>query len=120
MTKKQMAIEARIDDEYKRLIGLFGNMLPERLSLYDGLIKRAAFMRVTLEIYEADINRRGSVEKFTQSAATKPYERERPAARLYGSMNTNYQKIMKQLLEALPEAVQKDAEEEINEWLKNG
>jgi len=34
---------------------------------------------------------------FTQSEKTEPYERERPVARLYNTMNANYQKIIKQL-----------------------
>ena len=54
-------------------------------------------MRVTLEDMEQDLDQNGYVEMFTQSERTDPYERERPVARLYNTMNKNYQSIMKQL-----------------------
>jgi hypothetical protein len=59
-------------------------------------------MRVTLEDYEADLDDRGYVELFSQSPQMEPYERERPVARLYNTMNKNYQSIMKQLSDMLP------------------
>ena len=34
---------------------------------------------------------------FSQSEKTEPYERERPVARLYNTMNKNYQSIIKQM-----------------------
>lgn len=63
------------------------------------MVKRAAFMRITLEDMEADLDENGFTEMFTQSEKTDPYERERPVARLYNTMNKNYQSIMKQLTE---------------------
>ena len=39
----------------------------------------------------------GFVEMFSQSETQTPYERERPVARLYNSMNKNYQSIIKEL-----------------------
>jgi hypothetical protein len=68
-------------------------------------------MRVTLEDYEADLDAGGYVELFTQSEKTDPYERERPVARLYNTMNKNYQSIMKQLSDKMPEATADPAEE---------
>ena len=59
-------------------------------------------MRVTLEDYEKDLDENGYVEMFSQSEKTEPYERERPVARLYNTMNKNYQSIMKQLSDMLP------------------
>jgi hypothetical protein len=70
--------------------------------LNDGLIKRAAYMLVTLEDYELDLDTRGYVEQFSQSEKLEPYEMERPVARLYNTMNKNYQSIMKQLSELIP------------------
>lgn len=59
-------------------------------------------MRVTLEDYETDLDANGYVELFSQSEKTDPYERERPVARLYNTMNKNYQSIIKQLGDLLP------------------
>ena len=65
--------------------------------IVDGLINRAAFMRISLEDMELDIHKDGFVEMFSQSETQTPYERERPVARLYNSMNKNYQSIIKEL-----------------------
>lgn len=53
------------------------------------------------------------MESFTQSDKQAPYERERPVARLYNAMNKNYQAIMKQLKDALPEPSAMEASEEL-------
>lgn len=101
----------RINKEDKRLRKIYKDLPKDQLELYEGLIKRAAFMRITLEDYEQDINENGSIEYFTQSEKTDPYERERPVARLYNTMNKNYQSIMKQLSDKIPEATADPAEE---------
>lgn len=103
--------EKRIKAEIKRIDKLFSNITSNKKSLVDGLIHRAAYMRVTLEDYERDINENGSVESFTQSEKTSPYERERPVARLYNTMNKNYQSIIKQLTELLPQEFAKDSDD---------
>ena len=95
--------DERIKKEIKRLNALFKNIGKQSRAIADGLIKRAAYMRVTLEDLEQDIDQNGYVEYFTQSEKTDPYERDRPAVRLYNTMNKNYQTIMKQLKEILPE-----------------
>ena len=59
-------------------------------------------MRVTLEDMEQDLDDNGFVEMFSQSEKTDPYERERPVARLYNTMNKNYQSIIKQLSDLVP------------------
>jgi hypothetical protein len=105
--------EKRILKEDKRIRELFKDLPKDALALYDGLIRRAAYMRATLEDYEADLDERGYVESFSQSEKLDPYERERPVARLYNTMNKNYQSIMKQLKDALPEQSAADAGEEL-------
>jgi len=102
-TKKVLTKEERITKEDKRLRRIYKDLPKDTLMIYDGLIHRAAYMRITLEDYEADLDESGYVEQFTQSEKTEPYERERPVARLYNAMNKNYQSIMKQLTDALPD-----------------
>ncbi len=91
--------QARIRAEEKRLIKLFAPRSAREQGIIEGLVRRAAYMRITLEDLERDIDEKGLVEMFTQSDKTDPYERERPSARLYNSINKNYQTIMKQLSE---------------------
>lgn len=100
--KQQQAKKRRITAEEKRLRENYKNIPEDLMGVADGLIRRSAYMRVTLEDYEADLDVGGYVELFTQSEKTAAYERERPVARLYNQMNRNYQQIIKQLSDMLP------------------
>lgn len=121
--------EEKIKKEIRRLNKIFKDLSKKEKDVIDGLIKRAAHMRVSLEEMEEDINENGYVEEFTQGIGPMAprYDRERPVARLYNSLNKNYQTIMKQLFEFVPrkpattdggEAIKK-AEEEFDEFLKS-
>lgn len=100
-----MTKDRRISAEEKRLRKSYDKITDDKMIIVDGLIRRAAYMRTTLEDYEKDLDKGGYVELFSQSDKLEPYERERPVARLYISMNTNYQKIIKQLSDLLPKGV---------------
>ena len=102
--KTEKTKEEKIEAEKRRLSRIFKGIKPEKKKTVEGLIERAAFMRVTLEELEADLNENGLTEMFSQGDQ-KPYERKRPKAELYNSMNTNYQKVIKQLTDLLPKDV---------------
>ena len=104
-TKKKITKDSRIKKEEKRLREIFKDADEDGTAINDGLIQRASYMRITLEDWEEDINKNGIVEMFTQSEKTAPYEKERVVARLYNTMNANYQKIIKQLSDLLPDDV---------------
>jgi len=93
--------EKSIKKEVLRLRKIYACIEERRQKTIEGLIQRAAFMRVTLEDLEEDINVYGVTEWFSQGDQ-EPYQRERPTARVYNSMNTSYQKITKQLTDLLP------------------
>lgn len=99
---KELTKQERIDTEEKRLRKSYKDIPKENVAVTDGLIRRAAYMRVTLEDFEKDLDENGYVELFSQSEKMDPYERERPVARLYNTMNKNYQSIVKQLNDLLP------------------
>ena len=113
MTTKQQ----RIDAEYKRLQPYFDVIQQNKKDVVNGLLYRAAFIRVQLEDYEEDLNNNGYVEQFTQSDKISAYERTRPAAQLYTASLKLYQSIIRQLVELLPEERTKSAAEEIREWM---
>lgn len=94
----------RIAREERRIKRIYKNVPRDSKAIVEGLIQRAAYMRVTLEDYERDLDEKGYIEMFTQSDKTDPYERERPVARLYNTMNKNYQSLIKQLSDLLPDA----------------
>ena len=93
---------ARIKSETKRLNSIYKKIDKKNKSIIEGLVQRAAYMRITLEDYETDLDIGGYVELFSQSDNQTPYERERPVARLYNTMNKNYQSIIKQLSDLVP------------------
>jgi len=97
--KKELTRDERISKEEKRLRQIYKNISKDQKAIIDGLIQRAAYMRVTLEDYEMDLDKKGYVEMFSQSDKTDPYERERP---VYNTMNKNYQSIIKQLTDLVP------------------
>lgn len=103
--KKELSRDERISKEGRRLRKIYKNIDADKKGIIDGLIQRAAYMRVTLEDWEEDIIKNGCTEMFTQSVNTPPYERERPVARLYNTMNKNYQSIIKQLTDLMPKEV---------------
>lgn len=102
--KERKAKKRRLAAEERRLRESYKDLPPDLLRVAEGLIQRAAFMRLTLEEYERDLEENGHVELFSQSDKTEPYERERPVARLYNTMNKNYQSIIKQLADLVPPA----------------
>lgn len=96
------AKKSRVTREETRLQAIFAKLPKDEKLLALGLIQRAAYMRVTLEDYEKDINEGGSVELFRQKEDAPAFERVRPVAQLYNTLNKNYQVIMKQLADLLP------------------
>lgn len=98
---KPKSTEKRIKEEEKRLYKIFDGIDEKCKETISGLVKRAAFIQVSLEDLEKDISEYGFTEMFSQGDQT-PYPRERPAYKVYCSMNTNYQKIIKQLTDLLP------------------
>ena len=92
-----------VEEEIARLEEIYADIPENKKVLIDGLIEQAARLRVSLTLLWQDICEKGDVEQFTQSDKTAPYERERPAARLFNARDKNYQSIIKQLNELLPE-----------------
>ena len=102
--------DERIKAEERRLTKIYGDLKSEKkMKAAQGLIRRAAYMRVMLEECENDIVENGLTEKFSQGEQD-PYDRKRPIADLYSSLNTSYQKIIKQLTDLLPTEEKKEAD----------
>jgi len=101
-----MGVEERdklVEKERERLKKIFKDIPPNKLKVVDGLITQAARLRVLLDELWIDISENGDYELFTQSEKVEPYERERPAAKLYNTRDQTYQRVIKQLTDLLPE-----------------
>lgn len=115
--KKKLSKEERISAEEGRLRLIYKELPKDKTSIADGLIRRASYMRTTLEDMEKDLDENGFVELFSQSETQTPYERERPVARLYNTINKNYQSIIKQLSDLLPKDVVKEEDDGFDDFL---
>lgn len=109
--KKELTKAERITKEERRLKRNYKDIQKDKSAVVEGLIRRAAFMRATLEDMEIDLDNGGFVEMFAQGDQ-EPYERERPVARQYQQMNKNYQSIIKQLSDLLPKEPPKQKEDD--------
>lgn len=88
----------------------------DRMSLVIGTIQRAAFLRVSLEELEDDLNENGYTEPF-QQGNQEPYDRKRPNAETYKSFYDSYLKTIKQLNDMLPKEEVKPVSDGFDEFI---
>ncbi len=114
MTKR----EKRIEEEYNRIAPLFDEVQINKRTVVQGLIESAAFLKIQLEDYQDDLNKNGYTDEFRQSEKLSSYERERSTARLYNATVKNYQAMIRQLVDLIPDEQKKKAEDEIMAWVR--
>ncbi|MBE6068838.1 MAG: hypothetical protein E7211_14245 [Clostridium lundense] len=107
-----MKKDKRIKKEENRLKKIYKNIEDKKKETVIGLIQRLAYLRVTLEDFEQDLDENGFTELFQQGEKQSPYERKRPVADLYNTMNTSYQKGIKQITDLLPKGEEKKEDED--------
>lgn len=100
--KKELTKDEKIVKEKRRLNRIYKGIDQKKKQTVEGLIDLAAYQRVTLEEFKADLDEKGFTEWFQQGKDQDPYERKRPIADMYNSMSTAYQKTIKQLTDLLP------------------
>ena len=117
--KKYLTKDERIRKEYLRMRNIYKKLVSDdKLKANDGLMHRAAYLRISIEDMERDLDDNGFVEMFSQSESQIPYERERPTARLFNSLTKNYQTAMTQLNRILPDEVQVEADDGFDNFVK--
>lgn len=115
--EKKTTEDPRVRKEFNRLKKIFKGMPPNQFAVTQGLIMQAARLRVSLDDLWADIEENGRTEMFSQSADAEPYQRERPAAKQFISLDKNYQTIMKQLTDLCPAS---RAKSKLQELMRDG
>lgn len=95
--------ETRIKKEKRRLLKLFTDLEPNKRQTCVALIERAAFITVSLEDLEAQLNETGWVEYY-QNGETQSGWKKAAAADCHISLTKNLNAILKQLLELVPPA----------------
>lgn len=108
-SKKNLTKVERIETELSRLTRIFEKIPKDNFDTLEGVIEEAANIRVTMQDMRQELDATGWVEFFQQSKDVDPYERTRPLANQYNSMNKNYQNLIKMLKDSLPkEQIEED------------
>lgn len=106
--------ETRIAAERERLAALFADLDENQQQTAAGLISSAAFLRVTLEDLETEINAAGCIEEYTNGANQCGYKVS-AACQAYAQLNTKYQSTIQKLLKIVPPAPKKPKEKPAEE-----
>lgn len=107
-----------IKKEEKKLNTIFKDIPEDKKSLCEGLIKNAAFMYVTLEELQKEINENGAMIKY-QSGNGFDTIRDNPAQKAYTTMISRYTGIIDQLNKMLPSDKITQNNDELLDFLKS-
>ncbi len=100
MRKKELTKEEKIKKEIRALNRLFKDMPDDVKRLSKSLIEKAAFMDVSLDELQNDINRKGYVSEY-QNGANQWGTKKSPEVEIYNTLVKNHLAVMKQLFECL-------------------
>lgn len=104
--------QTRLKKEKTRLLALFQDLEPNKLETCLALIDRAAFITISLQDLEAQLNETGWVEYY-QNGETQSGWKKAAAADCHISLTKNLNTIIKQLLELVPPAQKRSKLEEL-------
>ena len=96
----------KIAKETRRLKKIFKDLEPNKLKTVDALIARAAFITISLQDLEEELNENGWTEEY-QNGAYQTGLKKSAAADVHISLTKNLNAIMKQLLDLVPAAQKK-------------
>ena len=100
--------EARIKKEQTRLRKLFAELPPSELAFVSPLLQNMAFMAITLEDLQTEINASGAVDEYMNGAAQ--YGKKASASiQAYNAILKNYQSAIDKLIGRLPKEQRKSA-----------
>lgn len=95
--------KTRINREKKRLLGIFAGLDQNKLETCYALIDRAAYITISLEDLEEELNETGWIETY-QNGEYQTGKKKAAAADVHISLTKNLNAIIKQLLEIVPPA----------------
>ena len=104
----------RIQAEKDRLLEIFKDLEENKLKTCSALIDRAAFIRVSLEDLEDQLNKTGWIEPY-QNGEKQSGMKKSAAADVHISLTKNLNTIIKQLLDLVPPAQKKSRLEALME-----
>lgn len=106
----------RISAEIKRLNRVFSKIGNKPKSAVKSLIENAAFMAVTLEDLQANINENGVISEY-QNGENQWGTKKSPEIEIYNVMIRNHAGIMKQLTDLLPPELPKELDDGFEKFI---
>lgn len=94
--------EKKLKKEIAKLNRIFKNIGEDKKKLCENLIKNAAFMAITLEELQNDINENGPIGTYINGNGFK-VSQETPAQKSYNAMINRYTAVIKTLVDLLPD-----------------
>ena len=114
--KRESARKRRIKSEVERLSKQFSDIPQDLKTIVSGLIDRAAFLKISCEDCEKDINLNGETELFSQSKDAKPYLKKRASVEVHTQSVKNYTTIIRQLTDLLPKTQSDNEDDEFDRY----
>lgn len=93
--------ETKIKEKIDELVSIFSNLQEDTRKTVLPMIEKVAFMSVTLDDLQDDININGVTEQY-QNGANQFGVKKSAAIDVYNTMIKNYTSLMKQLTDFLP------------------
>lgn len=110
--------EKRISEEHKKLTKTFGKIPTNINKVVENLIGNAAFMKVTLDDLQRDINKTGTMTKYQNGENQWGYK-PNADVQTYNTTIKNYSNIIKQLTDLLPKEPPKADTDKLDEFLND-
>ena len=98
--------ENRIKKEKNKLKKQFSKIDEKKKQLVQRLIENAAFMAITLEDLQDEINMNGCISEY-KNGENQYGTKKSPEVEIYNTMVKNYVAVIRQLTDLLPEGVEK-------------
>lgn len=107
--------DTEVKREISRLTNLYKDVDRERRLTAKNLIEEAAYMKATLKELKQSIDEHGPIDDMPQGSYS--ILREHPALKSYNTMVQRYSGIIKQLMDLLPKAQQKEVDDGFDDFL---
>ena len=108
----------RLEEEILKLNKIFAKVELKTKKSVHSLIENAAFMTITLEDLQQQINKNGVVDKY-QNGANQFGTKKSAEVEIYNTMIKNHLAIMKQLTDLLPKQIFKAADDGFDTFVNN-
>ena len=115
---KEMNRDEKIIYHTKRLNRQFSKLDTKTKNIVKSLIDNAAFMTVTLEILQNEINENGIMIEY-KNGENQYGKKKSPAAEMYNTMIKNLATITKQLSELVPKDIGATNDDGFDDFVKN-